>query len=79
MVFRSKHSSILLTALLTAMGVLLFIRADKTYDDKMASEFEQYYRIYSLSIPDELVFAGEPVPLGDFDVKDAKTLAELQP
>ncbi len=49
---------------------MLFIRADRTYDDKMASEFEQYYRIYSLSIPDKLVFAGEGVPLGNFDVKE---------
>jgi hypothetical protein len=52
------------------MGWLLFVRADRTYDDKVQSEFEQYYRIYSLSIPDELVFAGEAVPLSDFDVKE---------
>jgi len=58
-----------LTLLLAGIGGF-FIHASLTEDDKMQKEFENYYRIYALSIPDNLSFAGEKVPLNDFDVKE---------
>ncbi len=54
--------------LLTITG--LFIQSKLNEDDKHKEEFETYYKIYSLSIPDNLSFAGEVVPLSDFDVKE---------
>jgi hypothetical protein len=49
---------------------ILFIQARLSEDEKHREEFETFYRIYSLSIPDDLFFAGEKVPLSDFDVKE---------
>lgn len=48
----------------------IFIHAALTDDEQQRQEFETYYRIYSLSMPDQLVFAGEAVPLHDFDVQE---------
>ncbi len=47
-----------------------FIYGTLTEDDKQQQDFETYYKIYALSIPDNLTFAGEKVPLNDFDVKE---------
>lgn len=60
----------LLSVLIAAAIIFLFVRASLTEDDKQQKEFENYYRIYALSIPDNLTFAGENVPLNDFDVKE---------
>ncbi len=56
--------------ILVAFAAGIFIRATFTEDDKQQQEFETYYKIYSLSIPDHLTFAGEKVPLADADVKE---------
>lgn len=48
----------------------MFIQSTLNEDDKQQKEFESFYKIYSLSIPDKLSFAGEQVPLTDFDVKE---------
>ena len=59
---------ILLTFTLILCGV--FIHATLTEEDKQQREFETYYKIYSLAAPNKLVFAGEAVPLLDFDVQE---------
>ena len=59
---------ILLTFTLIICGV--FIHATLTEEDKQQREFETYYKIYSLAAPNKLVFAGEAVPLLDFDVQE---------
>ena len=59
-----------LFTLLLAGFAGFFIHASLTEDDKLQKEFESYYRIYALSISDNLTFAGEKVPLSDFDVKE---------
>lgn len=64
----SNRSLILLLLLLSVSAI--FINADYTEDDKLQEEFEQYYKIYTLNLPDNLVFAGETVPMNDFDVKE---------
>ncbi|HCP93933.1 MAG TPA: murein transglycosylase [Bacteroidetes bacterium] len=56
-------------------GVLLtlmvaFLNGTHTEDDRMQEEFEQYYKIYTLTIPENLWFAGETVPMNDFEVKE---------
>lgn len=56
--------------LLLAGTAGFFIRASFTEDDKLQQEFETYYKIYALSIPDNLTFAGGQVPMSDFDVKE---------
>ncbi len=59
-----------LFSLLLAGFAGFFIHATLTEDDKLQREFENYYRIYALSISDNLTFAGEKVPMTDFDVKE---------
>ena len=59
-----------LFSLLLAGFAGFFIRASFTEDDKLQKEFESYYKIYALSISDNLTFAGEKVPITDFDVKE---------
>lgn len=49
---------------------VVFLNASHTEDDKMQQEFEQYYKIYTLNIPESLWFAGEAVPMNDFEVKE---------
>jgi membrane-bound lytic murein transglycosylase D len=40
-------------------------------DDKQYEKyFQDHYRIYSVNIPHDLNFAGEPVPLEDFEVRE---------
>jgi hypothetical protein len=56
--------------LLACVSGLLLLQFSGTEDVKRQSEFERYYRIYSLSIPDHLTFAGEAVPMTDFDIRE---------
>lgn len=57
--------------LLLCVGVCgLFINATLTDEDKLQKEFESYYRIYSLALPNTLELAGEKVPLHDPDVQE---------
>jgi membrane-bound lytic murein transglycosylase D len=67
MLAKIKHYSF--TLLLAALGGF-FIHASLTEDDQIQKDFETYYKIYALSIADNLTFAGEPVPMSDFDVKE---------
>jgi hypothetical protein len=62
--------NILLLSIGVFIGWGLFIFSDISYDDKMKEEFEQYYRIYMLSLPDKIAFAGEAVPMADSDVRE---------
>jgi membrane-bound lytic murein transglycosylase D len=68
--FHQKTTTFLLSAASLLCIVLFFIRASHTEKDKQDEEFQQYYKIYSLNLPDSLVFAGETVPMNDFDVKE---------
>jgi membrane-bound lytic murein transglycosylase D len=70
MIFSKKLVSIAAFTVSIAALALFFIRATHNEEDKMREEFEQYYKIYSLHIPDSLWFAGEIVPMNDFDVKE---------
>lgn len=47
-----------------------FIHATFTDDVKQQQDFESEYKIYSLPMPEHLVFAGEPVPMADEEVQE---------
>lgn len=68
----SMPRPILLTGLLILIGVsgLLLMQFSDPEEKKRQAEFEQYYRIYSLAIPDRLTFAGEAVPMADMEVRE---------
>lgn len=67
---KKLHSSFaFLFGVLLTLAVV-FLNASHTEDDKIQEEFEQYYKIYTLNIPENLWFAGEAVPMNDFDVKE---------
>lgn len=67
MMFKSK--TLFLLMLVSAVSGL-FIYATLTDDSKQQQNFEENYKIYSLPIPGQLVFAGEPVPLSDEEVRE---------
>ena len=62
----------ILGALGFIFGLIAMLLALSSSGDKAAvqanEEFQQYYRIYSLSMPKTLSFAGTKVPLTDYDV-----------
>lgn len=66
-------------SLLIAMGLILVFMAglgfsthpEKASEDPLTKRFQDDYAIYSLKLPDSLTFAGEPVPLNYFDVREA--------
>lgn len=49
---------------------LLLLSAGETADRQANEEFLQYYKIYSLSMPKSLSFAGNKVPLEEYDVAE---------
>lgn len=63
-----------LTTILTiaTIGILIGVLASGTFteDRKAAEEFSNYYRIYGISMPEYISFAGQRVPLTDFDVAE---------
>lgn len=60
--------------LLIVLIIILIVGLDKWWQHEQANlpgNNEQYYKIVSLDIPDELTFAGEAVPLDIFYVREA--------
>lgn len=59
-----------ITTILVIVNILLFLsftqKKDNTLDD-----FYQHYGIYSVKIPEKITFAGEEVPIHNFDVKES--------
>ncbi len=51
-----------------ALAISLLMSSGDTAQIKANDEFKQYYRIYALSMPKALSFAGQKVPLTDYDV-----------
>ena len=63
-----------LAALLVLFGFIKFLgfstEEDTTGVADLQSEFENNYNVYALDIPGDLNFAGEPVPIEDFEVME---------
>src|SRR6478609_5553046 len=70
MIFTFKYKSLTGLVLLFAVLGLLLMQYSGPEDVKRQAEFEQYYKIYSLALPDSLTFAGETVPMSDLEVKE---------
>ncbi len=70
MIFSSKYTSIAGFSLLVLAVCLLFMQNSNPETEKRQAEFEQYYKIYSLDLPTNMVFAGEEVPMDDIEVKE---------
>lgn len=60
-----------ITAIVT-LGILIGVLASSTFteDRKSGEEFNTYYRIYGISMPEYISFAGQRIPLNDFDVAE---------
>lgn len=59
-----------LVILMSSLILALFIQSTPTDENKTVSEFKEYYRIYSLKQPDKLWFAGEPVPMQEWEIAE---------
>lgn len=58
----------MLLLLLTLLRV--FTYNSPSEGDKQQSDFNKHYRIFSLNVPDNIDFAGEKLPIQDFDVRE---------
>ena len=69
---RSKRFYTLAALLLiiTAARLLIFSVTKKQDDKNYEQYFRENYKIFSITIPENMNFAGEPVPLHDFDFHD---------
>jgi membrane-bound lytic murein transglycosylase D len=56
--------------ILAIVSIKIFIFSVGNPDDEYAKRFKESQRTYSLNVPKELNFAGEPVPLNQFDVRE---------
>jgi len=69
---KKYYSSIFLFFLIALAFFLINSQSDKEINDvEYEKVFQNKYSIFSISIPDEMYFAGEKVPLEYFDVKEA--------
>lgn len=70
MISMPRLQTLLGLAILACVTCLLLMQFSDPEEKKRQAEFEQYYRIYSLAIPDRLTFAGETVPMADMEVRE---------
>ncbi|MDP4225963.1 MAG: lytic transglycosylase domain-containing protein [Bacteroidota bacterium] len=71
-----KDRRIITVGILTSIAILeivlfCFFKDKESDDENYRNAFAHQYGIYSPELPDRLNFAGEPVPLNDFDVKES--------
>lgn len=66
---RSKrfYTLAVLLLIITAARLFIFSITEKEEDENYRNYFKQSYKIFSITVPENLNFAGEPVPLHDFD------------
>ena len=67
-----KNTLIIILGLLLVGFFFIFSKQNEKLDNvDYQEEFNRNYSVYSLSLPDEISFAGEKVPLDHFDVREA--------
>ncbi|MFY8028160.1 MAG: lytic transglycosylase domain-containing protein, partial [Bacteroidia bacterium] len=67
-----KYSTAVVVLMLLLLGVNLIVYSNKrNTDDYYVNEFNKNYKVYSLNLPSKLIFAGEDVPLNQFDVRES--------
>ncbi len=69
---KAKNTLVIIFGLLLVSFFFIFSKQDERSDNiDYQKEFNRNYSVYSLSLPDEISFAGEKVPLDHFDVREA--------
>jgi len=69
---KTKNTVVIVTGLIFAGFLFIFSKQNEKLDNvDYHKEFNKKYAVYSLSLPDEITFAGEKVPLDHFDVREA--------
>jgi hypothetical protein len=63
-------AAIILMTLLLCVNLIVFSNKRDT-DDYYKNEFNKNYKVYSLNMPAKLNFAGESVPMDQFDVRES--------
>src|ERR1022692_2631745 len=68
-----KVKNIIIFITLSAITVLvgrMFIYSTPDGDDEYKKRFNEAYKVYPITVPKELNFAGEKVPLSQFEVRE---------
>jgi hypothetical protein len=65
-----KQITGILALVMLSMLIGLLLSGTFTEDRKAVEEFNTYYRIYGINMPEYISFAGQRVPLNDFDVAE---------
>jgi soluble lytic murein transglycosylase-like protein len=69
---KNKFLTVAVILIITLLSINLFVFSNKRPDDDYyKNEFAKNYRVYSLNLPTKLDFAGEAVPLNQFDVRES--------
>ena len=69
---KTKNTIFIISGLILVGFFFIFSKQDERSDNMdYQKEFNKNYSVYSLSLPDEISFAGEKVPLDHFDVREA--------
>ncbi|MBU8891218.1 MAG: lytic transglycosylase domain-containing protein [Bacteroidales bacterium] len=69
---KTKYTFLLIIGLLLITTIFKFSKPDEKSDDVNYQQiFQKKYSVFSLSLPEEVSFAGEKVPMDYFDVREA--------
>jgi membrane-bound lytic murein transglycosylase D len=69
---KNKYLTAAVLLLIILLGINLLVYSNKsTEDDYYKNQFSKNYKVYSLNLPAKLDFAGESVPLSQFDVRES--------
>ncbi|MCD4834843.1 MAG: lytic transglycosylase domain-containing protein [Bacteroidales bacterium] len=69
---KRKYTFLTLLGLLIASFIFINSRPEeKPTDNDFEQAFQKKYSVFSLSLPDDLMFAGEAVPLDHFDIRES--------
>jgi len=69
--FRNSVTYFILGSFILGLVLIGFISSKRGLDDAFQELFNRNYSIFALNIPEELSFAGEPVPIDYFDVRES--------
>ncbi|MCF8374527.1 MAG: transglycosylase SLT domain-containing protein [Bacteroidales bacterium] len=68
---KSLWGVLILVSVISITSLLVSSGSQPDDDKAYQSDFKNGYSVYALDLPDELIFAGEEVPLNDFYVREA--------
>ena len=68
---KNKYAIIIIIGLVAALIFTFSKPEEKITEDDYQRIFQKKYSVFSLTIPDQLTFAGEEVPIDHFDVRES--------